>query len=99
MKVLWSYLLLGVLLSGSLPGQTAFVPTLKTFGTAGKELTPLSIDAEALEFSAYRFHGNDPVFYQNGLKLTLRCGDTVNGRAIGHPLATIYATCICLYQW
>jgi hypothetical protein len=34
-------------------------------------------------FSAYRFHDQDPVFFQNGLRLTNRCGETEHGETEG----------------
>lgn len=34
----------------------------------------------ASSFSAYRFHDDDPVFFQDGLRLTCRCGETEHGQ-------------------
>ncbi len=57
------------------------------------------LDLKAHEVSAYRFHDADPIFFQNGFKLTARCGDQVNGKTIGNPPVTTYTTYAWLYQW
>ncbi len=53
------------------------------------------------EFSAYRFHEDDPVFFHNGLRLTCRCGEKIDGRMFveGPPPPTRYTTYTWLYQW
>ncbi len=51
------------------------------------------------EFSAYRFHDDDPIFFHDGLRLTARCGDKVNGHVIGNPPQAKYTTYVWLYQW
>ena len=51
------------------------------------------------EFSAYRFHDDDPIFFHNGFKLTSRCGEIVNGHVIGNPPQAEYTTYVWLYQW
>ncbi len=52
-------------------------------------------------FSAYRFHDDDPVFFQNGLRLTNRVGerDEPSGRVFGNPQETTYTTYVWLYEW
>ncbi len=51
-------------------------------------------------FSAYRFHEDDPVFFQSGLRLTLRDGDIASyGSVVGDPPPTTYYTYVWLYQW
>ena len=55
-------------------------------------------------FSAYRFHDEDPIFFQSGLRLTCRCGETEHGRAdekMGYldPTKTRYTTYTWVYQW
>lgn len=74
----------------------------------GRYYTPVAglthLDAKENEFSAYRFHDDDPVFFSNGLKLTARCGDTVGGemsggKPIGDPPETRYTSYVWLYQW
>ena len=57
------------------------------------------LNAKNATFSAYRFHDDDPVFFQTGLKLTCRCGDQVNGRTIGDPPETRYTTYAWVYEW
>jgi hypothetical protein len=50
-------------------------------------------------FSAYRFHDDDPVFFQSGLRLTCRCGEELNGAMLHDPPPTLYTTYTWLYQW
>ncbi len=60
-------------------------------------------DRKAGRFSAYRFHDEDPVVFQNGLRLTCRCGETEHGAADGkaylNPTKTRYTTYTWVYQW
>ncbi len=69
----------------------------------GKYYTPVAglthYDPNAHEFSAYRFHDDDPIFFQNGLRLTARCGEKVDGQVVGNPPKTEYTTYVWLYQW
>ncbi len=69
----------------------------------GKYYTPVAglthFDPGTHEFSAYRFHDDDPIFFHNGLRLTARCGEKVDGRVIGNPPKTEYTTYVWLYQW
>lgn len=51
------------------------------------------------EFSAYRFHEDDPVFFKNGLRLTCRCGEKIGDKVFHNPPATRYTTYAWLYQW
>jgi hypothetical protein len=67
------------------------------YATALAGLTHL--DKNNAEVSAYRFHDADPIFFQNGLKLTMRCGDQVEGKTVGDPPPTTYWTYCWLYQW
>ena len=61
-------------------------------------------DKESKAFSAYRFHDEDPVFFQTGLRLTCRCGETEHAH-IGevesylNPTKTKYTTYVWAYQW
>ena len=57
------------------------------------------LDKERNEFSAYRFHEDDPVFFHRGLRLTCRCGETLNGKGLWDPPQTQYTTYVWLYQW
>lgn len=69
----------------------------------GKYCTPVAglthFDPGEHEFSAYRFHDDDPIFFHDGFKLTARCGDKVNGHVIGNPPKAEYTTYVWLYQW
>lgn len=69
----------------------------------GRYATPVAglthFDPAHSEFSAYRFHEDDPVFFQHGLRLTCRCGEKIEGRAFGDPPPTRYTTYVWLYQW
>jgi len=62
-------------------------------------------DKETSRFSAYRFHDDDPLFFQNGLRLTCRCGETEHGtldKSLGdleRPPKTCYTTYVWIYQW
>jgi hypothetical protein len=57
------------------------------------------LDNDAFEFSAYRFHDEDPVFFENGLRLTNRVGDEIRGQVVFEPAKTRYSTYVWLYQW
>jgi len=69
----------------------------------GRYATPVAglthFDRAKNEFSAYRFHEDDPVFFHNGLRLTCRCGEKVGGRVVGNPPPTTYTTYVWLYEW
>jgi hypothetical protein len=61
-------------------------------------------DKKNHSFSAYRFHDEDPIFFQNGLRLTCRCGETEHGQTEetqGYldPTKTRYTIYTWLYQW
>ncbi|MGA2542110.1 MAG: DUF2961 domain-containing protein [Verrucomicrobiota bacterium] len=56
-------------------------------------------DPKTSTFSAYRFHDDDPLFFQKGLRLTCRCGEELNGQTFGHPPDTRYTTYTWVYQW
>jgi hypothetical protein len=60
-------------------------------------------DAKAQSFSAYRFHDEDPIFFNRGLRLTCRCGETEDGSKsgppAGNPPPTRYTTYAWVYQW
>lgn len=54
------------------------------------------------QFSAYRFHERDPLFFQDGLRLTIRVGEVIDGRVCGPkpgPAATTYTTYVWVYEW
>lgn len=57
------------------------------------------LDKDENEFSAYRLHEDDPVFFQNGLRLTNRCGEKIGDKVFHDPPQTRYTTYVWLYQW
>jgi hypothetical protein len=57
------------------------------------------LDSKTSTFSAYRFHDNDPVCFQDGLRLTCRCGEEVGGKKLHDPPETEYTTYTWIYQW
>ena len=69
-------------------------------GTYANKLAGLThLDKEENEFSAYRLHEDDPVFFQNGLRLTNRCGEKIGDKVFHDPPKTRYTTYVWLYQW
>lgn len=69
----------------------------------GRYATPVAglthFDKAKNEFSAYRFHEDDPVFFSRGLRLTSRCGEELNGKMLHDAPDTNYTTYVWLYQW
>ena len=57
------------------------------------------IDKTANNFSAYRFHDDDPVYFQKSLRLTLRSGEELGGYKFYDPQATQYTAYAWVYQW
>lgn len=61
-------------------------------------------DKKNLSFSAYRFHDEDPLFFDDGLRLTCRNGETQHGTPKGPvafkpPPKTTFTTYTWVYQW
>lgn len=59
---------------------------------------------EVGDFSAYRIHDNDPIFFKDGLRLTCRCGESEHGdindkKGYLNPTKTRYTTYTWVYQW
>ena len=56
---------------------------------SGRYATPVAglthFDPKQNEFSAYRFHEDDPVFFHNGLRLTCRCGEKIGDKVFHDP--------------
>ncbi len=56
-------------------------------------------------FSAYRFHEEDPVFFEKGLRLTLRNGEKMSASRLKpkpetwRSPATTYTTYVWIYEW
>lgn len=69
----------------------------------GRYATPVAglthFDKKENEFSAYRFHEDDPVFFQNGLRLTCRCGEKIGDKVFHDSPETRYTTYTWVYQW
>jgi hypothetical protein len=57
------------------------------------------LDTKNNAFSAYRFHDDDPFFFQTGLRLTCRCGETQDGKMMWNPPPTRFTTYTWVYQW
>ncbi len=57
------------------------------------------LDTKDNTFSAYRFHDDDPVFFQQGLRLTCRCGEVIGGKKLHDPPETQFTTYTWMYQW
>jgi hypothetical protein len=57
------------------------------------------LNTERNAFSGYRFHDDDPVFFQNGFRLTCRCGEELNGAMLHDPPPTVFTVYTWLYQW
>jgi len=57
------------------------------------------LDTVNNSFSAYRFHDDDPLFFQQGLRLTCRCGEELNGKMLHDPPETRFTTYAWVYQW
>ncbi len=61
-------------------------------------------DKQTLSFSAYRFHDDDPLFFEQGLRLTCRNGETEHGTDQGNvaykmPPRTTFTTYAWVYEW
>ena len=69
----------------------------KLYQTAVSGLT--HIDVAQNRFSAYRFHDHDPVFFQDGMRLTLRCGEELEGRRFHNAPPTTYRIYTWVYRW
>lgn len=57
------------------------------------------IDVEKNRFSAYRIHNRDPVFFDKGLRLTLRCGEEIDGHVFHNAPGATYTVYTWVYQW
>ena len=57
------------------------------------------LDKNTNTFSAYRFHDEDPIFFQNGLRLTCRCGEELDGKILHDPPKTEYTGYVWVYRW
>jgi hypothetical protein len=50
-------------------------------------------------FSAYRFHQDDPIPFQQGLRLVWRNGEELEGHRFGDPKATTFTSYVWAYEW
>jgi hypothetical protein len=57
------------------------------------------LNKDKLEFSAYRFHDQDPVIFHNGFRMTCRDGEAFGSYVVGDPSPATYWTYVWLYQW
>ncbi len=57
------------------------------------------LDKENFSFSAYRFHEDDPLFFQDGLRLTCRCGEKIGDKIFHDPQETVYTSYVWVYEW
>ena len=55
-------------------------------------------DSSDHSFSAYRFHEEDLLFFEKGLRLTCRCGEQTEGETWKAP-PTTYTTYVWIYEW
>jgi hypothetical protein len=53
----------------------------------------------AFRFSAYRFHEDDPIPFQDGLRLTWRNGEQLEGHRFGDPKETTLTSYVWAYEW
>ncbi|RMG04886.1 MAG: DUF2961 domain-containing protein [Planctomycetota bacterium] len=63
------------------------------------------LNKEDHSFSAYRFHEEDPIVFQKGVRLTLRCGEQIGNQRHNPRMQTwrapptTYTTYVWVYQW
>lgn len=69
----------------------------------GRYYTPVAglthINEKDFSFSAYRFHDDDPIAFEKGLRLTCRCGEKSGDKVFGDPKPTVYTTYTWVYEW
>jgi len=63
------------------------------------------LNKEDHSFSAYRFHEEDPIFFQKGLRLTVRCGEQIGDQKHNpktqtwNAPPTTYTSYVWIYEW
>ena len=76
---------------------------IKAYFQTGKYQYPLAglthFDKENHSFCGYRFPDDDPVFFQDGLRLTCRVGEKMGAKIFHNPQETTYWTCTWVYEW
>ena len=50
-------------------------------------------------FSAYRFHEDDPIIFQKGIRLAWRNGEEKDGKSYGSPQHSRATSYVWLYEW
>lgn len=53
----------------------------------------------SFRFSAYRFHEDDPIPFQDGLRLVWRVGEELDGHRFGDPKKTTLTSYVWAYVW
>ncbi len=56
-------------------------------------------DAGPCRFSAYRFHDEDPIIFQKGLRLAWRNGEEKDRKPYGSPQQSHMTSYVWLYEW
>ncbi|WP_236973485.1 DUF2961 domain-containing protein [Membranihabitans maritimus] len=68
----------------------------------GRYVTPMAglthFEEKDHSFSAFRLHEEDPLFFSNGLRLTLVCGEKTERESWTAP-PTNYTTYVWVYEW
>jgi hypothetical protein len=63
-------------------------------------LTHKEEDADGTcRFSAYRFHEDDPIIFQKGIRLAWRNGEAKDGEPYGTPQPSRATSYVWLYEW
>ncbi len=57
------------------------------------------VDRTESSFCAYRFHDRDPVYFDGGLRLTVRCGEELDGKVFHDPQPTTLWSHVWMYAW
>lgn len=58
-----------------------------------------SLAEKPTEFSGYRFHTNDPIFFSERYKMTLRCGERLGEYTFHNPQPTTYNVYVFAYEY
>lgn len=59
-------------------------------------------DESDFSFAGYRFHDDDPIYFDKGFRLTCRCGEQIGDKIFGpkgNPQPTTYTTYAWTYEW
>lgn len=58
-----------------------------------------TLTEEPTEFSGYRFHVDDPIFFSSDFKMTLRCGERLRDYTFHNPQPTTYNVYVFAYEF